>query len=204
MKLLILFALTSCALAYGWGCGCSLAPVYPFLRGASREARNAFWKIINDRSLTKNELEEKLKEWAKEFDLTDKYERFAKRAEEQKQQTQEEIKKAMEKLTDFFDKLKDIENDKSLTVAEAKKKTRQLYDTLNAKSSRAASCIAGAFAPEIKCDDYNDGWFGGFGGMWRRRYGRSVQKQNSPANFASFLKDVGLGYPWYTGSYRVQ
>ncbi|KAL6736741.1 hypothetical protein Aduo_007058 [Ancylostoma duodenale] len=176
MKLLILFALASCALAYGW-----------------------------DRSLTKNELEEKLREWAREYDLTDRYERFVKQTQDQKQQTQEEIKKAMDKLTDFFEQLRDIENDKGLTVAEAKRKIRELYDTLNSKTSRAARCVAGAFAPEFKCDDYNDGWFGNYGrGTWRRRYGRSLEKQNSPANFASFVKDVGLGYPWYTGSYRVQ
>ncbi|RCN46976.1 hypothetical protein ANCCAN_07016 [Ancylostoma caninum] len=211
MKLLVLFLLSPCVLACGWGSSRRRDLRYPFLLDASRNAVVAFNNVINNHSLTKNEMETKLEEWAEENDLKVSYEQFSKRAEEQKKQTQEDITKALEKLVTFFEELSEIENDKNLTIAEARRITRKIYGTLNARTSHAAACIAGAFAMELQGDDLDDyGWFGGHmrgpchhmrhGGRWARSGG----KQKRYAKFAHFMEIVGLGYPWYSGGYRAE
>ncbi|EYB89798.1 hypothetical protein Y032_0227g2802 [Ancylostoma ceylanicum] len=211
MMLLVLCLLSPCALACGWGWGHRRDLRYPFLLDASRNAIVAFQNVINDHSLTKTEMEKKLEEWAEENDLKVSYEQFSKRAEEQKKQTQEDITKALGKLVTFFEELSEIENDKNLTIAEARRITRKLYGTLNARTSSAAACIAGAFTMEFQGDDFDGyGWFGchGRGPCHRMRHGgryaRSGGKQKSSVKFAHFMEIVGLWYPWYSGGYRVQ
>ncbi|KHJ95902.1 hypothetical protein OESDEN_04142 [Oesophagostomum dentatum] len=106
-----------------------------------------------------------------------------------------------------------IENDRNISIAEGRQRTNELYETLNMRTSSAASCIATVFVTEPVCGYPLDrvAGFGGCGrGMrWRaqwngRRYSRATQKQDLSKKSAAFLEAIGFGYPWYSGSYRYE
>ncbi|CAJ0607027.1 unnamed protein product [Cylicocyclus nassatus] len=159
----ILASSISCIAAFGWGFGCAANPVFPFLRDASYSTRVAFFDIITDQSLTRDALDGKLEEWAEKYSLKDDYEKYRNETERLKMQAQEDARNALVKLADFFEKVNDIENDRNITIAEGRKRVREMYETLNWRTSNAASCIATSFASPSYAFEYGFGGCGGFG-----------------------------------------
>lgn len=90
-----------------------------------------------------------------------------------------------------------------MTIGEARRKARNLFDTLNAKTAKVASCLMCTFPPKLECGDYYPA--DPFGNLfsYSSRYKRSAELQMSPANSGLNVESSGVGYPWYTGSYRT-
>ncbi|VDM81076.1 unnamed protein product [Strongylus vulgaris] len=158
------------------------------------DVKNALLKLVEffeelnaiennrDQSLNKDELDEKLATWAEKYNMKKNFERFKNETEQLKLQVQEDVKNALLKLVEFFEELNAIENNRNITIAEGRRRTRELYETLNRRTFSAASCIINAFVPQLACS-CTFGGCGGFGGGPRRGFG---------SKFGEF----GLGGTW--------
>ncbi|KIH43904.1 hypothetical protein ANCDUO_26083, partial [Ancylostoma duodenale] len=128
-------------------------PGYPgaqpsFPSSTSWEARQEFNQIQTDPNLTKQQYEDYMNRWANKYGVTDKYDAYKKDIENQTIEAQQELDGALNALPKYFTQLRNIENNMTLTAAQAAQEKKELFKTLTPKQQRAAESLEDIFAPD--------------------------------------------------------
>ncbi|KIH55555.1 hypothetical protein ANCDUO_14287 [Ancylostoma duodenale] len=80
--------------------------------------------------------------------LQDKYDAYKKDIEKQTIKAQQELDGALNALPKYFTQLRNIENNMTLTAAQAAQEKKELFKTLTPKEQRAAESLEDIFAPD--------------------------------------------------------
>ncbi|KAL6737636.1 hypothetical protein Aduo_011263 [Ancylostoma duodenale] len=113
------------------------------------EAQQELNQIQNDPNLTRQQYEDKLNQWADKYGVKDKFDAYKKNIEDQRKKAQQELDEALKALPKYYKQLRKIDNDKSLTPAQAAQKKKELFDKLTPKQQQAAQQMENIFAPDF-------------------------------------------------------
>ncbi|CAB3405980.1 unnamed protein product [Caenorhabditis bovis] len=86
-----------------------------FLRNLTSSQKKSFFEITKNPGLSIQQKEDKLKEWAKEKDLEEEFEKFSTEQAERKQKISKNISEVISKLAEAKEKVDAIMADKSKT-----------------------------------------------------------------------------------------
>ncbi|RCN36167.1 hypothetical protein ANCCAN_17958 [Ancylostoma caninum] len=118
---------------------------FPIPPGSQRE----LYDIQNDPNLTRQQYEDKMKQWAAKYGVKDQFDAYKKDIRNQRKKAQKELDEALDELPKYYKELRKIDNDKSLTAAQAAQKKKELFDKLTPKQKQAAQQMENIFAPDF-------------------------------------------------------
>ncbi|GMR47137.1 hypothetical protein PMAYCL1PPCAC_17332, partial [Pristionchus mayeri] len=97
-----------------------------YLRDVSRQARQDYYKIFQNKTLTRAQLTSAVGSWANTNNITEKVDAFNEKKNTETAQFRANVTSAVQKLPDLISKINAIEDNKNLTPIEADKQTGQL------------------------------------------------------------------------------
>ncbi|EPB80661.1 hypothetical protein ANCCEY_00229 [Ancylostoma ceylanicum] len=125
-----------------------VGPQSPFPFQVPWEAQQELNRIQSDPNLTKQQYEDQMNQWANKYGVKDKYDAYKKNIDDQRTKAQQELDEALKALPKYYRQLRKIENDNTLTRAQAAQKKQELLNTLTPKQKRAAQFLENLFAPD--------------------------------------------------------
>ncbi|EFO93749.1 hypothetical protein CRE_12489 [Caenorhabditis remanei] len=149
-----------------------------FLKDMTQDAKTAFFGIKFNPELTKAEKNQKLKEWADQYDVEDEMQKFLDAKKSDCDKKKQERKENYERLGELIDKADDILDDQSNTWTGANDK----LDALIKEENREVQKAFQTFYPFVGRD--NEGPRHGHGHGHRfhhgRRFGRNIGHGAAP------------------------
>ncbi|CAJ0603863.1 unnamed protein product [Cylicocyclus nassatus] len=117
-------------------------PSFPIPPQALEDLR----RLHTDPSLTKQQFEEALAQWAEQYGLTNQYAAYKKLLEEQTSAAERELDEAIQNLPYIIEELRQIENDNALTMLQASQREMEIINRLTPKQQRLLRSAGHIFA----------------------------------------------------------
>ncbi|EYC04293.1 hypothetical protein Y032_0088g2125 [Ancylostoma ceylanicum] len=125
------------------------SPQSPFPFPLTWEAQQELNKIQSDPNLTKQQYEDQMNQWATKYNVKDKYDAYKKNIDDQRTAAQKELDDGIKAVRKYFKDIRAIENDNTLTWAQAAQKKQDLFNKLTPKQQQAAQSLEKIFAPDF-------------------------------------------------------